>query len=538
MQLSLKGIQDVQFWEKCEITLPKFNCKAMLNATEKSPVWVHFGGGNIFRAFIAVLQQKLLNEGLVQSGIIVAEAFDYEIISKTYNPYDCLTLMVGLCPDGRTEKEVVASVAQAICADVTDAAGWGKLVSVFESPSLQMVSFTITEKGYVLTDTQDKYLPMVAEDIAGGPSVSRHVMSILAALLLSRFKAGAKPVTLVSMDNCSRNGDLLKCSILTIARGWLKNGFVDEGFIGYITDDNKVSCPWTMIDKITPYPADSVYKQLTDLGIEGMKPVVTSKSSFAAPFVNAEIPEYLVIEDKFPNGRPPLEKTGVYFTDRDTVSKTEKMKVATCLNPLHTALGIYGCLLGYDSIAAQMNDAELKALALRIGYTEGMPVVSDPGILSPMDFIREVVEQRLPNPFIPDTPQRIATDTSQKLSVRFGETIKAYMTRSELDVNTLIGISLTLAGWLRYLLAVDDDGNNMPLDPDPMWEELEALLKTVRFGDPGSVTNQLKPILSNPIIFGVDLYEAGLGKKVENLFKELIGGPGAVRRVLQKYLTS
>lgn len=60
-------------------------------------------------------------------------------------------------------------------------------------------------------------------------------------------------------------------------------------------------------------------------------------------FVNAEGPQYL--EDRFPNGRPPLEKAGVYMTDRDTVNQVERMKATTCLNPLHTALAVYGCLL-------------------------------------------------------------------------------------------------------------------------------------------------------------------------------------------------
>lgn len=55
-----------------------------------------------------------------------------------------------------------------------------------------------------------------------------------------------------------------------------------------------------------------------------MKPVITSKKTYIAPFVNAEGPQYLVIEDRFPNGRPQLEKAGVYMTDRDTVNKVER----------------------------------------------------------------------------------------------------------------------------------------------------------------------------------------------------------------------
>jgi fructuronate reductase len=212
------------------------------------------------------------------------------------------------------------------------------------------------------------------------------------------------------------------------------------------------------------------------------------------------------------------------------------MKVTTCLNPLHTALAVYGCLLGYTSIAAEMQDAELVKLVRTIGYVEGLPVVTDPGIVSPKAFIDEVVEQRLPNPFIPDTPQRIATDTSQKVGIRFGETIKSYAASTELEMSSLVGIPLAIAGWLRYLLAVDDEGNEFELSPDPMNEELQEVLKDVEIGRPETLQDQLKPVLSNANIFGSDLYEAGIGELIEEMFRDEIRGWHSVRETLQKYL--
>lgn len=134
-----------------------------------------------------------------------------------------------------------------------------------------------------------------------------------------------------------------------------------------------------------------------------------------------------MIEDAFPNGRPELEKGGLIFTSRETVDKVEKMKVCTCLNPLHTALAAFGCLLGYKLISAEMKDRTLKKLVEEIGYTEGLPVVVNPGALDLGKFLDTVLKVRIPNPFMPDTPQRIATDTSQKLAIRYGETIKAYL---------------------------------------------------------------------------------------------------------------
>ena len=191
-----------------------------------------------------------------------------------------------------------------------------------------------------------------------------------------------------------------------------------------------------------------------------------------------------------------------------------------------------------SSIAAEMQDAELKGLIERIGYDEGMPVVTDPGIIKPADFIAEVVGQRFPNPFIPDTPQRIATDTSQKIPIRFGETIKSYIASDELDVKSLTFIPLAIAGWLRYLLGVDDKGETMEVSSDPMLETLQQQLAGIELGKPASVGDKLRPILSNEAVFAADLVACGLADKIEEMFGKLIAGPGAVRATLQEYLRS
>ena len=290
-----------------------------------------------------------------------------------------------------------------------------------------------------------------------------------------------------------------------------------------------------MIDKITPRPHMIVEEQLAKDGIEDMAPIVTSKNTYIAAFVNAERPQYLVVEDKFPNGRPPLEKAGVYMTDRDTVNKTERMKVTTCLNPLHTAMSVYGCMLGYTLICDEMKDADIVALVKRLGYVEGLPVVVDPGILDPKDFIDEVVNQRLPNPFMPDAPQRIATDTSQKVGIRFGETIKSYIAEGR-DLNTLVSIPLAIAGWLRYLLAVDDEGKAFEVSADPLKDELQAKLAGIEVGRPDSYHGQLKEILSNASIFGTDLTQTVLAAKIEQYFVAELAGTGAVRKTLHEAL--
>jgi fructuronate reductase len=533
MELNRKSIQNKEVWNSAGVLTPLYDVDRMIAETRKNPVWVHFGAGNIFRGFIAGLQQKLLNAGLSHAGIIAVDSFDFDIIEKIYKPYDNLTLNVGLKPDGLTKKEIIASVAESLKAD---SSGWSRLSEIFCSPSLQIVSFTITEKGYAVFDMNRQLFPFVQADIEAGPSAPKHAMSILASLMLLRFQAGSHPVTLLSMDNCSHNGQKLQESVLEIARGWQTKGFVGKEFLAYLTDNSKVGFPWSMIDKITPRPSVVIEAELASAGITGMSPVITSKNTYIAPFVNAEIPEYLVVEDNFPNSRPPLDKAGVFLTDRDTVNKTERMKVTTCLNPLHTALAVFGCLLGYEKISDEVKDPDLKSLIERIGYREGMPVVTDPLIIKPVDFIREVIEERLPNPFIPDAPARIATDTSQKVGIRFGETIKSYIANPDLHVLDLTYIPLVIAAWMRYLLGFDDQGQTMQISPDPMAGELQKALAGIESGKPQSYTGQLKPILANSALFGADLCACGLSEKIEIMFCKMLNGKGAVRSTLSHYI--
>ena len=536
MKLSEAGLKDRAAWEEKGYRLPQFDREAVTANTHKAPFWIHFGAGNIFRAFQANVMQNLLNDGVLDRGLVAAEGYDYEIIEKMYHPHDDLSILVTLKADGNIEKTVVGSVVESLVLNSDDEAQFGRLKEIFSSDTLQMATFTITEKGYSLTDGRGISFADVAEDMQSGPEKPSSYIGKLASLLHTRYLSDGTPIAMVSMDNCSHNGDKLRDAVTAFAETWEENGKAKKGFLSYVEDPAKVSFPWTMIDKITPRPDPSVEALLNKDGIENLDPVITSKKTYVAPFVNAEESEYLVIEDSFPNGRPPLEKGGFIFTDRETVDKVEKMKVCTCLNPLHTALAVFGCLLGYDLISKEMGDPALKKLVETIGYKEGLPVVTDPGILDPKEFIDTVLNVRIPNPFMPDTPQRIATDTSQKLSIRFGETVKAYMRSDKLDVSELKCIPLVFAGWIRYLMAVDDSGAPFELSPDPLLETVRPYVASVRLGDgtdAAKAEELLKPLLTDKEIFGVDLFEAGLAGLVCRYFEEMVKGPGAVRSALE-----
>ncbi|MFD1672650.1 mannitol dehydrogenase family protein [Agrilactobacillus yilanensis] len=528
-------VQAADQFEQAGIVVPEYNQAEITKNTEENPIWVHFGGGNLFRCFHAQVAQDLLNKGELKSGVIVAETYDEQVIDDMYHPYDNRMLKVVMKSDDTYEQTLIASVADSIYYNKANSAGWLKLKAIFEKPSLQFVTMSITEKGYTLTDIDGNLTAQAQADIQADPDDAVTNMGAIARLLLARYNAGQYPIAMVSTDNFSENGQRFEKEILTIAKGWAAKGTVPEDFVNYLQDPKRVSFPWSMIDRITPNPSEKVAAILKEKGFEDTQILHTAKHTNIAPFGNTEETHYLVIEDSFPNGRPKLEDaTGVILTDRDTVNDADQMKVTACLNPLHTALAIFGCLLGYDAISAELQNPDLVKLIKGLGFDEDLPVVKDPKIINPTDFINELINKRLPNKNIPDTPQRIASDTSQKIPIRYGVTIQHYLDNPDKSVQDLKYIPFILAGWCRYLLAVDDKGNAFTPSPDPLLANVQKIMAPITLGtqDDILIHETLQKILTNKQIFAHDLYEIGLGEAVEANFKTLIAGPGAIAKAL------
>lgn len=537
LHLTREGMKNREEWEKIGVKLPSYDVGAAQDLAKHSPRWVHFGIGNIFRIFIGGIADDLLESGALDRGITCVESFDYDIVDKIYKPFDNLSLSVVLNEDGTREYRVVGALAEAVKARSGDARDWARLKEIFSSKDLQMVTFTITEKGYALRNTQGSYFPFIRDDIDNGPEKAASAPAIVTAMLYTRYRNGELPLALVSLDNCSHNGEKLRSSVLTMASEWKAKGYVDEGFLAYVSDEDTVAFPWTMIDKITPRPGESIAADLERIGIVDMQPVITSKRTYIAPFANAEKAQYLVIEDHFPNGRPALDQGyHVYLTDRKTVNLCERMKVTACLNPVHSALGPIGVVLGEEYFAHMLGaEPDLMAMAKMV-EREGLKMVEDPVILSPEKFAEELFASRFTNEYLGDTNLRLAVDVSQMVGIRFGETIKAYMARYG-SAGQLTAIPLGIAGWLRYMLAVDDAGNRFELAPDPMNEVFTEAFRGIEVGSPETCRDQLRSFLSNPELFAVDLYQSGAGQKVEAMFREMIQGPGAVKETIHRYMS-
>lgn len=530
MELTAKGLADTEAFVDAGVALPGFEVERLQAAAHSDPRWIHIGPGNIFRVFIARLAQELIESGQ-HWPITAVVPMDPRELDVQLAAHDLLTLGVTLNPDGSQDLKVIAGIGEGLA--TARAEDFNRLVDIIKDPKVTLMSFTITEKGYGIRDSAGAILGSVEAEIETDPLAHhRHTMLLVAGLLLHRFNAGGAPITLLSCDNFSHNGDVLRAAVLAVAHLWADRGLVSEEYVAWLSDPRSVAFPISVIDKITPRPNAEISAKLADLGFTDMA-IKTPYGPPLAGFVNTEPTEYLIIEDNFAAPIPPLTEVGVIITDRKTCDDFERMKVTTCLNPLHTALAMAGCLLRFPTIDSEMRDPALRRLAERLGWDEGMPVVVDPGIVSPADFLHEVLDTRFPNPYLPDEPARIAADTSQKLPIRFGETIKSYLQRG-LPLQDLRVIPLVFALWCRYLLAVADDGRPFTPSPDPLLDELSAHLAQVRLGEPADVHAALAPILSNPSIFGIDLYTTLLAAQTEAYFTQLIAGPGAVRSTLDK----
>ena len=194
MKLTVKGIKEKEGWEKNGIVLPGYDVEAVSARAKEAPVWVHFGIGNIFRVFIGGIADGLLEKGMLDRGITCVETFDYDVVDKIYEPYDNLGLSVILHGDGTREYKVLGSLAEAVKAQSSDSAQWNRLKEIFASESLQMVSFTITEKGYALHKADGTFFPFVEADVNNGPDKATGAMAVLVAMLHERYKAGKYPL--------------------------------------------------------------------------------------------------------------------------------------------------------------------------------------------------------------------------------------------------------------------------------------------------------------------------------------------------------
>ena len=150
--------------------------------------------------------------------------------------------MVTLHADGATSREIIASVAEAVRADASVPEDLARLREVAENPSLQLISFTITEKGYALYGSDGALLPAAAQDAAQGPDHVRHAMGVTASCSTAAGRRAAFRLP-SSAWTIAAGTEKAPPAVLAMANLWQKNGLVEEAFCSWLEDENRVSFP-------------------------------------------------------------------------------------------------------------------------------------------------------------------------------------------------------------------------------------------------------------------------------------------------------
>ncbi|MCL4127413.1 UNVERIFIED_CONTAM: hypothetical protein GTU68_022280 [Idotea baltica] len=444
---------------------------------------VHIGVGGFHRSHQAYYIHQLLEKyhaldwGICGVGLREADRNIYKVLKKQ----DCLYTLIVQHPNGEVKSEVIGALKEFLLAvDTPDL-----VIDKMAHPDTKIVSLTITEGGYNFnsnTGDFDFENPDIQHELQHSDR-PKTVFGFLTAALKKRKANGLPPFSILSCDNIQHNGDMTRRMLLAFTQK--QNPELAEWI------EKEVSFPNTMVDRITPVttPADIDYLKNTHHIIDEW-PVICE------PFIQ------WVVEDKFSNGRPPLEKLGVQFVP--DVSPYEKMKIRL-LNAGHSVLGIPGAIHGHPTINACMNDPVFATFMRQFMDKEASPVLDAiEGI--DLEKYKDSLEERFANPNIKDSVGRICSESSAKLPKFLIPTILENLTTGgSIKYGTLI-----LAVWCYYS-DKETNENNEPLEIlDARKTELHQAAKNT-LNDPLS-------FLSEHEIFG-DIID---NQRFVNKYKEMI----------------
>ena len=415
-----------------------------------TPGIVHVGVGNFHRAHQAWYLHRLLQAG---------EAQDWAIIGAGVRPYDaamrekllaqdCLTTLIQLDP-----KQVSAEVVGSMIDYVPIEADNGPLIRTMADPAIRIVAMTVTESGYYIdpvTKGFDAAHPDLVHD-AAHPDTPRTVFGAMIAALRMRRDAGHGPFTGLSCDNLQGNGNILRQTVVSLAR------LSDPALADWI--DTQGAFPNSMVDCIAPSTGPNEHALAEKFGIRDT--AVVTHEAF----------RQWVIEDSFCAGRPNWDRVGATFSD--DVHSYETMKIRI-LNAGHQVLANVGEVLGIETIAGCMAHPAIRAFFGKVERTEIAPTVAPVPGTSPADYVA-LIEERFANPRIVDTTRRVAFDGSARHT---GFVLP--ILRDQLAAGRAIeGLALVEALCARMCEGTREDGSQIEPN-DPIWTELTATARAAR----------------------------------------------------------
>ena len=316
---------------------------------------------------------------------------------------------------------------------------------MLQDPAVRIVSSTVTEKGYCLAG--DGSLDFSHSDIVRDlvrPEDPVSIVGWLALGLKDRRDSGLAPFTPLCCDNMVSNGKKLGRAVAEFARR------IDPALGDWI--EGEVRFPDSLVDSITPATDDNLRALVRrETGFDDAIPV--SREAYSA----------WIIEDVLPNGAPDFASVGAVMAA--DVGAWEKAKLRI-LNGAHSSLAYLGALIGHETVADAMADAELAGFIERL-IREDIVASLLPSPLDLQAYAGEILA-RFRNPAIRHKLSQIAWDGSQKLPYRLLDTI-----REALDAGrTLERLAVPVAAWILFVERQARSGIEIV---DPMGAELAEI---------------------------------------------------------------
>ena len=427
-----------------------------------TPGIVHIGLGNFHRAHMAVYLDDLFARGLGHDWAIIGAGVREgdARMRDALKAQDCLSTVIELDPAGRSARRI-GSMIDFVPVDPDNAA----LIAAMTRPEIRIVSLTVTEGGYFIDPATGRFDPRVPEIAHDGanPATPGTAFGAIVAALRARKSAGIPPFTVMSCDNLPGNGHVTQAAVIGTAR------LSDPALADWIQAN--VAFPNGMVDRITPATGPRERDMAAAFGLVDPVPVTCE------PF------RQWVLEDNFPQGRPPLEAVAVTLTPH--VHAFEMMKIRI-LNGGHATIAYPGGLMDIEYVHQAMAHPLILGFLNKVETEEIIPYVPPVPDTDIANYYRLIV-QRFSNPEVADTERRLCLDGSNRQPKFIIPSLRDALAAG----GKIEGLALVSALWCRYCYGTTDSGTPIPAN-DPNWDYLQAQSKAAK--ETPVVWLQMKPI--------------------------------------------
>mgnify|MGYP001002963791 FL=1 len=448
---------------------------------------VHLGFGAFHRAHQSVYTDILAAEHGSDWGYCEVNLIGGEQQIADLKQQDNLYTVAEMSADAWTAR-VVGVAKRALHAQVD---GLETVLDAMCEPQVAIVSLTITEKGYCHSPATGELMldhPLIVADLQN-PHQPQSAAGVIVEALSRRKAAGLPPFSVMSCDNMPENGHVTRNVVCAYART------VDAALARWIEEN--VTFPSTMVDRIVPaVTAETLEK------IEQLTGVRDPAGVACEPF------RQWVIEDNFVAGRPAWEKAGAELVS--DVVPFEEMKLRM-LNGSHSFLAYLGYLAGYQHINECMEDEHYRRAAHALMLREQAPTLKVEGV--DLAHYADLLIARYSNTALRHRTWQIAMDGSQKLPQRMLDSVRWHLVHQQPFPLLALGV----AGWMRYVGGVDEQGNAIEVS-DPQLAAIQSAVNSSAEGE-----SRVKALVGIEAIFGKELpQEAVFVDAVMNAYQMLL----------------